>query len=215
MKLARSIRKVTTIGASALAVTLVLHTTAFAHVTVKPAEVVVAGYQTFTVSVPNEKTMPTVSVKVLIPEPIASATPTQKSGWEIVKETTGTGEAVVTTSLTWQGGSIADGTRDEFTFSAKVPEKTGELQWKAYQTYADGTVVAWDKATEGGHGEGDANSGPFSVTKIVSESAQTTATQKADQAAADAKTTSERSLYVGIAALALSIVGIFLVTRKK
>lgn len=214
MKRAQSIRKITSVGASALALTLVLHTTTFAHVTVKPAEVVAAGYQTFTVSVPNEKSIPTVSVKVLIPESIASATPTQKSGWEIVKEVTGTGEEAATKSLMWQGGSIADGTRDEFTFSAKVPEKVSELQWKAYQTYADGTVVAWDEATDGGHG-GDATSGPFSVTKVVNESAQTTAVQKADQAAASAKTTSERSLYVGIAALALSIVGIFLATRKR
>lgn len=215
--MAQSLKQIASIGISALAVVLVSSSSAFAHVTVKPAEVVAAGYQTFTVNVPNEKPIPTVSVKLLMPDSIASATPTQKAGWEIVKETEGTGESAKTKSLTWQGGAITDGTRDEFTFSAKVPEKAGELQWKAYQTYSDGTVVAWDQASEGGHGHDgeESNSGALSVTKVVSESSDTAAVQKADQAAADAKVASERSLYVAIAALALGVVGIFLATRKK
>lgn len=213
MKFTAPIRKTFAAGLTAVIVAAGATSTAFAHVTVKPTEVVTAGYQTFTVSVPNEKDIPTVSVKVLIPDSIASATPTQKSGWEIVKETAGD----KTTSITWQGGSIGDGTRDEFTFSAKVPEKSGELQWKAYQTYEDGTVVAWDQASEGGHGHDseNPNAGPFSVTKVVAETTQETALQKAEQAAANAQTIAERSLYFSIAALALGIVGIFLGTRKK
>lgn len=192
--------------------------TASAHVVVKPSEVVTAGYQTFTVGVPNEKDIPTVSVKVIMPENLENATPTQKSGWQIVKEISGNGEDAKTASITWEGGSIAEGTRDDFTFSAKVPEQTTSLQWKAYQTYADGTVVSWDQEPEeGGHGHSNSepNTGPFSVTEVVKESSQDNSISKADQAAADAKVAAERALYAAIAAIALSVVGIFLAFRKK
>lgn len=216
MKIQSVVKKVSTVSLLTAAFALSLGSTTYAHVTVKPAEAVTSGYQTFTVSVPNEKEISTVSVKVVMPSGIVSATPTQKAGWQIIKETEGTGEDATTKSITWEGGSISDGTRDEFTFSAKTPEKAAELQWKAYQTYADGTVVAWDKASEGGHGHGgEANSGPFSVTKIVTETTQDAVSKKTDQAAADAQLAAERALYVGIAALVVSIIGVFLVTRKK
>jgi len=197
------------------ALALVFSSTAFAHVTIKPGEVLTAGFQTFTVSVPNEKEISTVSVKVLIPSDVNYVTPTQKSGWEIIKETEGTGDEAVVKSITWQGGTITDGLRDEFTFSAQAPNKNTELQWKAYQTYADGTVVSWDKAEDGGHGEGDSNSGPFSVTKVISDASEGLASTAADKAAADANKNANTALYVAIAGLFLGFIGIFLATRKK
>lgn len=217
MKTQTIAKRLSLVSFSVAAVTLGFSNSAFAHVTVKPAEVVSSAYQTFTVNVPNEKAMPTVSVKVLIPGDIKNATPTQKAGWQIVKESEGSGEDMKTTSITWQGGSITDGTRDEFTFSAKAPEKVTELQWKAYQTYSDGTVVAWDQESSDNHGHDSSkpNTGPLSVTKVTAETAQEASAKKADQAAADAKAAAERSLYVSIAALVLSIAGIYLATRKK
>ena len=217
MKFQPTVKKLSTTGISIAACAFTLSSSAYAHVTVRPAEVITAGYQTFTVNVPNEKGIPTTSVKVLIPEGINTATPTQKSGWEIVKETEGSGEDVKTKSIVWQGGSITDGTRDEFTFSAKVPEKATALQWKAYQTYSDGTVVAWDQESKDDHGHDSQNPnvGPLSVTKVVAETAQDASMKKADQASADAKAVAERSLYISIAALGLGLIGIFLATRKR
>ena len=210
-------KNISSAGLFAVALTIGLSNSAFAHVTVKPAEVATASYQTFTVNVPNEKPIPTVSVKVLMPGDIKNATPTQKAGWQIVKEVEGSGEDVVTKSITWQGGSITEGTRDEFTFSAKTPEKATDLQWKAYQTYADGTVVAWDQESNGAHSHDSSNpnAGPLSVTRVVTETAQDSSSKKADQAAADAKVAAERSLYISIAAVVVGIFGIFLATRKN
>jgi len=208
-------RNVSFVGILLGLVTLVFSATASAHVTVKPAEVVTAGFQTFTVNVPNEKTIPTTSVKVAIPSNVAHVSPTQKQGWEVTTEKEGTGENATVKSITWSGGAIGEGLRDEFSFSAQVPEKPTELRWKAYQTYEDGTVVSWDKASEGGHGEAGGNSGPFSVTHVVSETVDTAAIKKADQAAADARTAANRSLYIAIAALVLGLVGVGLATRKK
>lgn len=189
--------------------------TTFAHVTVKPSEVVSAGYQTFTINVPNEKEIPTTSVKVLIPGDVKSVTPTQKAGWQIAVEKEGEGEAALTKSVTWSDGSIGDGLRDEFTFSAKVPEKTGELQWKAYQTYSDGTVVSWDKETEDGHGHGDGSSGPLSITKIVSDTTSDVTLRQSEKAAADARVTADRASYIGATGVLIGLVGVFFATRRK
>lgn len=187
-----------------------------AHVVVRPAEVVSAAFQTFTVGVPNEKDMPTTSVKLLIPQGLKHVSPTQKSGWDIAIEKEGEGESARVASITWSGGSISEAFRDDFTFSAQVPEQATTLQWKAYQTYADGTVVSWDKENNGhGHDSQSPNEGPFSVTEIVSETAAAKATQKADQAAADAQQTAKRALYIAIAALALGLLGLTLATRQK
>ncbi len=72
----------------------------FAHVTVKPSEVTVASYQTFTVGVPVEKDIPTVSVKVLLPAGLESVTPYVKNGWKI---------SATGTEIVWTGGSIPAG----------------------------------------------------------------------------------------------------------
>ncbi len=191
--------------------TLTLTASVAAHVTVKPSEVVTAGYQTFTVSVPNEKDIPTTSVRLDIPDSISSVTPTQKSGWEI----TVTNDNERITSVTWSGGSIGEGFRDEFTFSTRVPDEATELQWKAYQTYADGTVVSWDKASEGGHGETGDNSGPFSVTKVVTESSADASAKQTAESAAQAEKTANRALYVAIAGIVVGLIGIAIATRKK
>lgn len=133
----------------------------FAHVTVKPSEVTVASYQTFTVGVPVEKDIPTVSVKVLLPAGLESVTPYVKNGWKI---------SATGTEIVWTGGSIPAGQRDDFQFSAKTPAKEGHLIWKAYQTYSDGSVVAWDNAPAGGHDDMGADAlNPYSETHVMDD----------------------------------------------
>lgn len=193
---------------------LAFSSVASAHIVVKPAEVVTAGFQTFTVSVPNEKEVPTTELKLVIPEGLQYVSPTQKIGWSIDIEKDSTGEDATIKAITWRGGEIGDGFRDDFTFSAKVPENATELQWKAYQTYSDGTVVSWDE-TDKDDSHGSGNSGPFSITKVVAATATDAAIKKADQAAADAKSTADRSFYTAIAGIVVGLIGVFLVTRKK
>ncbi len=180
---------------------------ASAHVTVKPGEVATAAYQTFTVSVPNEKDIPTTAVRVVVPSGVANVTPTQKSGWSI--ETKQDGENV--SEITWKDGEIAEGLRDEFTFSAKTPAEPGNIEWKAYQTYSDGTVVAWDQA-ETGDGHGDENKGPFSVTSVVADTSPNTATS---EEVARANSNAQRAMYIAIAAVAIALISVFFATRKK
>ncbi len=189
--------------------------TVAAHVTVKPAEVATASYQTFIVSVPNEKEVPTTAIKLLIPEAVTSVKPTVKPGWTIATEKSGEGETAQVTSITWSDGEIADGLRDDFTFSAKAPDVPGEIEWKAYQTYSDGTVVAWDQASSGdSHGAGE-NTGPLSVTNVVEGASTDSHDGNEEMAAEDDSQMADIAIYVAGAALIISFVAIFFATRKK
>lgn len=208
--------KLIAFSAFASVLALALGGMASAHVVVHPAEAVTADFQTFTAGVPNEKNIPTTKLKLVIPDGLQHVAPTQKVGWDIAIEEDNSNESAAVKSITWSGGKIDEGLRDDFTFSAKVPADTTELQWKAYQTYSDGTVVAWDKSSnESNDGHSDENSGPYSITNVVTETTTDTATEKANQAAADAKATADRSLYVAVAGIAVGLVGVFLASRKK
>lgn len=175
--------------------------TVTAHVVVKPAEVAPAQFQTFTVGVPNEKDIPTTQVKLVIPDGVENVTPANKPGWQISMDKDGK----TVKSITWQDGAISTGLRDDFTFSAKVPAQETDLQWKAYQTYSDGTVVAWDQPdSNSGH---DSNAGPFSVTKI--------AVPVVNDTDNSSKVIAERALYISIASVIVSLGAVFFATRKR
>lgn len=191
---------------------LTISSTASAHVVVSPKQVLTAERATFAVSVPNEHDTPVVVVRLQIPEGLTSVRPYAKQGWNIETLKSGEGENVKVTEIKWTsaGATVPVDQKDDFLFGAKAPEKTTELKWKAYETYENGLVVAWDQ--EPSEAEG---SKPYSVTKIVSETAQDTATKKADQAAANANSIANRSMYVAISGVLLGLGGIFLATRKK
>ncbi len=201
-------KKVSLFFIASLTVASTFPAVVFAHVVVKPGEVTTASYQTFSVNVPNEKDIPTVGVKVLIPEDVTNVTPTKKMGWSITTET----EDDVVTAIVWSGGEIADGLRDEFTFSAKTPESPGEIRWKAYQTYSDGTVVAWDQEESVDRHEhgGDEARGPLSVTTVVADKAFNSIADTAG-----VQETAERAQYAAIVAIILALLAVFLATRKR
>lgn len=144
--------------------------TVLAHVVVKPAEVAAGAFQTYTIGVPVEKDVPTTGVRLVIPAGLEHVAPTVKPGWTITTEKKGEG----VTEINWTGGQVPPGQRDDFTFSAQAPAKVTTLAWKAYQTSADGSVVAWDqKPEEAGHDDkakdGAAEPTPYSQTKVVAE----------------------------------------------
>jgi uncharacterized protein YcnI len=194
---------------------LVFGASVSAHVVVKPAEAVAAGFQIFTIGVPNEKDISTTNIKLVIPDGIKHILPTQKEGWRIDIEKGDASPDAPVRSITWSGNEVKAGFRDEFTFSGQVPEKATELQWRAYQTYSDGTVMSWDKAVvDGGRNSEAEDSGPFSVTKVVDDAATDRPIRKADEAAADAKNSADMALYAGIAGIVVGLAGVYLSTRK-
>lgn len=156
----------------------------YAHVVVKPAQVGIGQFQIFTVGVPNEKDIPTVQIRLVLPKGLEHVSPNVKPGWDIQIKKAGismkgvvlnTGEKApdpeTVTEIVWTGGSIPIGQRDDFLFSAKVPANETELTWMAYQTYSDGSTVSWDSVGSDSHDEGseDPLKGPASKTKIIND----------------------------------------------
>lgn len=204
-----------TIAALGLAVAgtaLTLSTTASAHVTVKPTEAAPASFQVFTVSVPNEKAIPTTEIKLLIPKGLEHVTPTQKPGWDIKLEKNAEGNV---SAVTWTGGKISEGFRDELSLSAKLPDTSGSISWKAYQTYADGTVVAWDQSDSSQNHDENKNSGPASVTEVKESPDSPIANNESSKNSAQANTMSEWSLYIAVVAIVVALTAIFFSTRKS
>lgn len=175
---------------------------ASAHVIVTPNHANVGQELVFNVSVPNERTVPVSSVKLDVPKGVDEVTPTTTPGWTIT--TDGSGDDV--TAITWTG-SIPVGQREDFSFGAQVPGTASQLDWKAYQTYADGTVVHWDQKPDG---DDDAvgTAGPYSVTKVINDLSSANTSINASSSNKDTL-----ALALSIAAFVLSIGGLFI--RRK
>jgi uncharacterized protein YcnI len=137
---------------------------ASAHVVVAPAQANVGQELVFSVSSPNEQQTAMVSLKLDVPKGITGVVPTAKVGWTIT--TDGIGDDV--RSITWSAGELPVAQRDDFSFSAQVPAKASQVAWKAYQTYADGTVMHWDQQPAGSD-DATGLAGPYSVTKVVND----------------------------------------------
>jgi len=202
---------------TSLTIFFVLVQPAFAHVVVKPNEVGVAQYQTFTVGVPNEKDAPIVSVRLLVPDGVGEITPNVKPGWAIKIVKTGDGEDAVVSEIDWTGGTIPSGQRDDFFFSAQVPSNETTLTWKAYQTYKDGSVVSWDQApvtnqTDDQREEAEKKGlGPYSQTKIINDLAATSV----PSSTSPMSKTDTRSVTFSLVAIALSVCALTMQVRSK
>jgi uncharacterized protein YcnI len=130
----------------ALALGLVLTSAgvAGAHVRVYPSNDVTTtpacGFTKFIVRVPTEKPIATTKLRVRLPASVTFVGVQPKANWhadfEAVK-----GRVV---AITWSGGRIAPREFDEFAFLAAGPVRGGQtVNWDAFQTYEDGSVVTW------------------------------------------------------------------------
>lgn len=185
---------------------LIIATPVFAHVVVTPKEVGIAKSQVFDVSVPTEKDIPTVALKLLIPKGVEEVTPNVKPGWTIhvVKN----GDTV--TEIDWTDGSIPAGQRDDFFFKAQAPAISTTLKWKAYQTYSDGSVVRWDQ-TLAPDSKKSSESTPYSTTQVIND---LTASQSPSQQNSNFPIL---SFVISIIALVFSVVslGIIIIGKNR
>ncbi len=139
-----------------------------AHSTVSPSQVGTSKYENFSLSVPTEKEIPTVGIRVLIPESISKVTPFVKFGWRITVKKDTSDKA---TEIEWVGGTVPAGQKDIFQFTAVTPKEKTTLVWKVYQTYQDRTIVAWDQDPKRGyeHEENEKVTNPYSVTEVLDD----------------------------------------------
>jgi uncharacterized protein YcnI len=200
------IKKITAVLGVATAIVALAVGSASAHVVVRPAEVETAAFQSFTTGVPNEKEVPTVKVRLVIPEGLAHVTPNVKPGWTVEAVKEGTGEGAKVKEIVWSGGQIPAGQRDDFVFSAQAPDKATNLQWKAYQTYSTGEEVAWDQApAEDGHDDESAK--PYSETAVVDEVSDDGQSSANESSSAD-KTRTSIAIALSVVAIIMSAVAL-------
>jgi uncharacterized protein YcnI len=201
--------KFTYLLASIIFLSIIFTPTASAHVSVKPSEVGIATSQDFSIGFGVEKDIPTTAIRLVIPEGVEEVAPYQKAGWKIdVKKD---GERV--TEIVWSSGSVPAGYRETFQFRAKVPATEKTIAWKAYQTYEDGSVVAWDQdpKAEGHHdevNEAEETSGPYSETKIIND-------LKAGSTSEQATSQNNMPFVISFAALLIALASLALQFRKK
>jgi uncharacterized protein YcnI len=192
-----------------LALILTATQNTFAHVVVKPPQAPIAAFQTFTIGVPVERNVPTTSLRLLIPEGLNYVTPNVKTGWTIEVKKEGADEYAKVKEIIWSAGTIPPGQRDEFIFSAQVPSTPTTLQWKAYQTYQDNKVVAWDAdpKAQSVDKEDESKSGPYSETKIIDDLGVPEKISPTD-------TTTQITRIVSYAALIISLLSLALTLKK-
>lgn len=209
--------------------TLVLAAPAAAHVTVNPNTATPGGYTKVTFRVPNETdTADTTKLEVNLPadKPIASVSVKPVPGWTAVAEKsklatpikahdTEITEAV--SKITWTaaaGSAIKPGQFQEFDVSLGPLPDSGQMIFKALQTYSDGNVVRWiDEPTT----DGTQPDHPAPVLKLAAATAPA--------AAAPAPATSGNKsdgpdafgiagLIAGLLALVLALAALQRATRK-
>lgn len=132
---------------------------AAAHVTVNPREAPGGGYAAVTFRMPNERDdARTTKLEVTLPaeQPLASVRVKRQSGWSYEIETAKLDEPIksgeeevteVVRTITWTAKSAHDAVKPnefiEFDLSLGRLPDSGELVFKAVQTYDNGEVVRW------------------------------------------------------------------------
>ncbi|MFC3747089.1 YcnI family protein [Paenibacillus sp. GCM10012306] len=132
---------------------------ASAHVTVKPIEVSQGSYEVFTVRVPSETSGTTTKqIEIKVPDGVEVLRIEPKYGWTYSLNK-GTGDKII--GIVWkaEGEGLKVTEFTEFRFQGKVGVDVKELNWKAYQTYADGSKVDWVEASDGQY--------PASITVVT------------------------------------------------
>ncbi|GAA4004124.1 hypothetical protein GCM10022631_13810 [Deinococcus rubellus] len=119
-------------------------TPALAHAVVRTetgaAESAAGASETYRLNVPVEKDMATTAVRLEVPKGLTITRFQVTPGFV---RTVKTDDAGLVTEITWTG-TIAPMEYARFFFQARNPEAAGDVSWNVYQTYADGSVVAWD-----------------------------------------------------------------------
>ncbi|MGW3960912.1 YcnI family copper-binding membrane protein [Amycolatopsis sp. NPDC005003] len=214
---ARRVAAVSLLGAAGV---LLAQQAAFAHVTVTPNTGTPGGYTRVAFNVPNEKPdASTVKLEVVLPadHPLASVSVQPVPGWTVTREKTKLPQPVRTddgevteavTSIVWQGGQVQPGQFQQFLVSlGPLPKDTGQLVFKALQTYSDGSVVRWIDLPDGSGAEPEHPAPTLSLAAAPAAAAPEPAAAQGDSTA--------RALGGGGLALAIAACGWAWQSRRR
>jgi periplasmic copper chaperone A len=218
-----------TLAASLIAFLIVLApSTAWAHVSVNPSSAEKGGYAKLAFRVPTENaTLATTRLEVHLPEKhtMTSVRVHPKPGWDYTIEKTkldkpinshGTEISEVVSKITWtaSGPGIKPGEFDEFEVSVgALPTDVDQFEFKALQTYSDGSVVRWIDPTVAGDEEPDR---PAPTLKLTSPDTDETPSAGDDSADTDDNGNADAALIVAVVALVVAIgSGLMTILRRR
>jgi uncharacterized protein len=143
------IRKLAALAVVVTGVLVLTAGAAFAHVEIeREGEVSPQGVVNATLSVPNESnTNATKTIELVFPASpkLVTATAENANGFTATVNKDAAGDV---TSITWTGGEITGDDEVEFPITlGDFPKDTETVDFKALQTYDDGTVVRWIEPT--------------------------------------------------------------------
>jgi uncharacterized protein YcnI len=198
-------------GALLLLASMLFTGIASAHVTVMPKEATQGSYEKFTVRVPNEKEIPTIKVEVRFPlDSVSISRFEPKPGWTYALTKDAEGKI---SGVTWtaSGEGLTATEFGDFNMQGKVADQATQINWKAYQTYKDGTVVEWTGA--------EGSKTPASVTTVKAKPAGAAADSHGHTtgAAETAGTAGESQtpLYLSIAAVVLGAASLIVSLMRR
>lgn len=154
------VRRFARAGALAIAAVVVaLPAAASAHVTVQPGEAEAGGYAVVAFRVPNERDdAATTKLRVILPEdqPVASVSTTPVPGWTVTTRSRTLDEPLdqhgeqvtdVVSEVVWTAtaNGVAPGQFEDFEISLGPLPDSGEMVFKALQTYDSGEQVSWNE----------------------------------------------------------------------
>ena len=126
-----------TVAVVAVLITLLLEGGAYAHVTIWPQQSRAETAERYTVRVPTERNVSTVSIELEVPAAVTVTAILAPAGFTY--ETKREGNRIA--SITWKQ-EIKPGEVGEFVFFARNPAAL-QIVWKAHQRYGDGQVEDW------------------------------------------------------------------------
>lgn len=197
---------------------------ASAHVTVDSPDAEPGGFGKLVFRVPTEsETASTTKLTVHMPEdtPFAFVNAERVPGWDVELKKEKHDEPVkaggfnvteTVSEVTWtadKDSAIKPGEFGEFAVSVgPLPEKSGELEFTADQTYSDDSTVAWDEPTPE---SGDEPENPAPTLTIGSQESETDSAAQQD----DSSTLAIVSLAVSIVAVLVAGASTGLVLRER
>jgi uncharacterized protein YcnI len=203
-------KKILTTSPLMIVLLLLFSGIASAHVVVNPENAIKGTFQEFTVRVPNEKDIPTVKVELDVPPAVAISQFHPVPGWkyDLAKDSNGK-----ITKITWTstGDGIAGSQFEKFTIAGLISKDATSIDWKAHQTYKDGSIVDWVGT--------DTSDNPAPVTTVIPVPANATVSSDGDISYKDSNlastpSTSNLPLYISIAAAILGIVSLVISLQK-
>jgi uncharacterized protein YcnI len=149
------IRKLAVVTVVVAGVVMLTAGAAFAHVEIeREGEVSTNGVVSASISVPNEMSSSNTTKIVLVfpaSPKLTQATAEDANGFTATVQKNANGDVE---SITWTGGTISGDDEAQFPITVgDVPSGTDTVEFKALQTYDDGTVVRWIEPTPPGGAE--------------------------------------------------------------